>query len=163
MFFDTSAWMICIRDRSTEHRFPGRKNCDSLESLCEITALRNLSISSLQREHLPSRMSALVNLRCLKIDFPRLKTLQPELRQLRKLQYFCLNGCKSFSKLPSWTDSLSQLANLSLARCSELTSLRNLYKHQNLRILDISHCYNLRELPDGFTEKGSFPTLQVNY
>lgn len=139
---------------------------DSLDGLCHLTALQELSIEGNQ-ESLPSNFSSLINLRYLRISFQNLKELPPTLHtcnvpKLSKLHYLSLDGCKKLSELPRWIGSLSQLSVLDVSEGESLTCLPNLHKLQNLKRLQLFDCIRLQQLPQAFASRGCFPSLKVS-
>ncbi|KDP38828.1 hypothetical protein JCGZ_04985 [Jatropha curcas] len=141
------------------------------QSICQLKSLEAIDVTDcLKLEELPKNFGDLKSLRRLKAKRSGIKALPPSINQLSKLQYLCCKRCEGLTKLPPLS-GLNCLWQLYLNKCGlseipesigSLLSLEELHLIGNsfetipasikqlseLKVLDLSDCKKLRNLPE---------------
>lgn len=90
----------------------------------------------------------LMNLKQIGLSYSKYLTKIPDLSQAKNVESINLEGCKSLVELPSSIQYLHKLEYLNLRLCKSLRRLPSRIDSKLLRILDISHCPNVKHCPE---------------
>ncbi|KAF2290869.1 hypothetical protein GH714_016000 [Hevea brasiliensis] len=90
----------------------------------------------------------LMNLKQIGLCYSKYLTKIPDLSQAKNVESINLEGCKSLVELPSSIQYLHKLEYLNVRLCKSLRRLPSRIDSKLLRILDISHCPNVKYCPE---------------
>ncbi|KAB2092140.1 hypothetical protein ES319_A02G008300v1 [Gossypium barbadense] len=117
------------------------------EGLSTFTSLEELKLSGCAKLSSIPDLEEFSSLRILDIsDCEELETIPIRERcsSLEKLQVY---SCPKLCKIGDWLSTSTNLEELKLSACANLSSIPDLEGFSSLRILDISDCYKLETIP----------------